>query len=559
MNRTGFLRENASPVQNETRSLARSFISLMPDSSKATRLFTSLIAGITVGLGLLFPVPAALATSDPRGLLVEIQQLLKKGDYAGARGRLTLALKEFPNEAAFYDFMGVVEVQSGNYHAAELDFQEAVVKAPRFTGAYLNLGRLYQEHGDRVPQASKKALEAYQRLLKFEPDNAEANYQSAYLLLLLGSFRSSLEHLGRLSAQAQESSQSLAVRCADYAALGDRARADLAAQQLTQSADFVEADLTSLLPVLEKQRRPDLEIKLLATLAERNPASPSPLYKLGVLYKNQGKYQQARETLEKVAEQDPSSVPLLAELARVANKQDDHKGALGYLAHARDLEPHNAAIHFFFGMVCVEENLGEEAYRSLKEAVTLDPANASYNYAFGAVAVQRPNASESIPYFKKYVELKPDDPRGRFALGAAYFYSDEDEQARKELESVADLPQTAAGAHYFLGRVANHQGQYAEAIKLLRGALKLSPRYADVYGELGLIYLKQKQYAEAEKNLRQALDLNPGSYPANLNLLILYQRTKDPRTDEQAKKFDKIRAERAERSQEFLRTIVVQP
>ena len=531
----------------------------MPDSPKTTRVLTSLIGGITVGVGLLFPVPAVAVTSDPRALVVEIRQLLEKGDYAGARGRLTLALKEFPNEAAFYDFMGVVEAQAGNYHAAELDFHEAVVKAPRFSGAYLNLGRLYQEHGDSIPQASEKALEAYQHLLKFEPDNVEANYQSAFLLQLLGSFKSSLEHLARLSPQAQESSQALAVRCADYAALGDRARADLAAQELAQSPDLAEADLISLLPVLEKQRRPDLEIKLLATLAERNPASLSTLHKLGVLYENQGKYQQARETLEKVAQQDPSSVPLLGELAHVANKQGDHKGALGYLAHARDLEPHNAAIHFFFGMVCLEENLAEEAYRSLKEAVTLDPANASYNYAFGAVAVQRLDASESIPYFKKYIELKPDDPRGRFSLGAAYFYSNDDEQARKELESVANLPQTAAGAHYFLGRLANHQGQYADAIKLLQEALKLSPQFADAYAELGLVYLKQKQYAEAEKNLRHALDLNPDSYTANLNLTILYQRTKDPRADEQAKKSEKIRAERAERWKELLRTVVVQP
>jgi tetratricopeptide (TPR) repeat protein len=556
------LRESASSAQNETRFLARSFTSLMPDSPKTTRALTCIIAGIVVGLGLLLPVPtfpAAAETSDPRALLVEIQQLLEKGDYAAARERLTVALKEFPNVAAFYNFMGVVEVESGNYRAAELDFQKSVEMAPRFTGAYLNLGRFYQEHAGKIPQASQKALEAYQRLLKFEPDNVEAIYQSAFLLQLLGSFKSSLEHLARLPDQAQERSQALAVRCADYAALGERTRADLAAQELAQSADLAEADLIPLLPVLEKHHRPDLEIKLLAALAKRNPPSPSTLYKLGVLFENEEKYQQARETFEKVAQQEPNSVPLLVELARVANRQDDHKGALGYLAHARDLEPRNAAIHFFFGIVCVEENLAEEAYHSLKEAVTLDPFNAFYNYAFGAVAVQREEPSESIPYFKKYIELKPDDPRGRFLLGAAYFYSDDDEQAHKELERVANLPQTAAGAHYFLGRVANRQGQYPEAIKMLQEALKFDPQFADAYAEMGLIYLKQKQYAEAEKNLCRALNLKPESYTANLNLMILYQRTKDPRADEQAKKFQKIRAERAERSKELLRTIVIQP
>ena len=530
----------------------------MPDSPKTTRALTALLAGIIAGLGILLPVPAAAEPSDPRALLDEVQQLLEKGDYASAREQLARALKEFPNEAPFYNFMGVVEVQSENYPAAELDFQQAVEKAPRFAGACLSLGRFYQEHGDKIPNASQKALGAYQRLLKFEPDNVEANYQSAFLLQLLGSFKSSLEQLARLPAQAQERSQALAVSCGDYTALGERPRAERAAQKLAQSADLAEADIVHLLPVLEKQHCPDLEIKLLAALAERNLASTSSLYKLGVLYEDQGKYQPARETLEQVSQQYPNYVPLLLELARVANKQNDNKGELGYLAHARDLEPHNAAIHFLFGMVCVEEKLVEEAYRSLKEAVTLDPANAYYNYAFGAAAIQRDDPRESIPYFKNYIELKPDDPRGKFSLGAAYYYSNDNEQARKELESVANIPQTAAGAHYFLGRVANRQGQYTEAIKLLQAALKLSPEYADAYAELGLIFLKQKQYAEAQKNLRQALDLNPDSYTANFNLMILYQRTQDPRADEQTKKFEKIRAERTERSNEFMRTIVIQ-
>jgi hypothetical protein len=59
--------------------------------------------------------------------------------------------------------------------------------------------------------------------------------------------------------------------------------------------------------------------------------------------------------------------------------------------------------------------------------------------------------------------------------------------------------------------------------------------------------------------LRRALDLDPASYSANLNLMILYQRTHDLRAEEQSKKFEKTRQERAERAQEFLRTIVVKP
>jgi tetratricopeptide (TPR) repeat protein len=210
-------------------------------------------------------------------------------------------------------------------------------------------------------------------------------------------------------------------------------------------------------------------------------------------------------------------------------------------------------------MVCVEENLAEEAYQALKKAVSLDPNNAYYNYALGAVASQREDASESIPYFQKYCELKPRDPRGRLALGSAYFNSYDTEKAEKVLETVSNDPETAAGAHYYLGRIANRKGDYAEAIRQLEVALKAHPDYADAYAELGLVHLKQKEYPQAEEALQKALKFRPDSYTANLNLMILYQRIGSPRAEEQAKRVEQVKKERAQRAKELLRAIRVEP
>jgi tetratricopeptide (TPR) repeat protein len=210
-------------------------------------------------------------------------------------------------------------------------------------------------------------------------------------------------------------------------------------------------------------------------------------------------------------------------------------------------------------MVCVKMNLAEEAYEALKKAVSLDPNNAYYNYAMGAVVLQRDGAGEAISYFRKYCELKPHDPRGRLALGSAYFASHDDESAEKIIITVASDPETAAGAHYYLGRIANQKGNYPEAIAQLQMALKAYPNYAEAYAEMGLVHLKQKDYPGARDDLQKALAINPDSYTANLNLMILYQRIKDPKADEQAKRFEQVRQERAERVKDFLRTIQVRP
>jgi tetratricopeptide (TPR) repeat protein len=497
-----------------------------------------------------------LAAQSPE-TIQKIQQLLQAGDSTTAQRLLSQALRESPNSGGLYNLQGVLKAQEGDFATAEASFQKAIQLEPHLEGAYLNLGRLYQEHKD--PGAGEKALGVYAALLRFAPDLPEANYQSAVLLMQKRLYAASLRHLAKLPAEAQSLSQALSVQCGDYAGLGQGGKAETAAEQMLHKVDLAEADVTSILPILTSRKNTPLALKLLQGLAARRLASFDSLHTLGLLYRSAGRPEEARQALEAAAQLQPSSAPILLDLARVAEDRKDYTGALGYLAHARELEPNNASIQFFWGMVCVEQGLAEEAYQGLKKAVALSPDNAYYNYALGAVAMQRQDASESIPYLKKYCELKPTDPHGRMALGAAYFNSHDDESAEKVLSTVARDPETAAGANFYLGRIANHQGKYPEAIHHLELALQARPDFADAYAELGLIHLKQREYGSAEEMLEKALKLNPESYLANLNLMTLYQRTKNPKAEEQAKRFEQVKEERAQRAKEFLRTIEVKP
>lgn len=495
----------------------------------------------------------------PSQALEGVQQLIQKGDLGKARTRVAEVLKTLPRDPNALNFMGVIDAQEGKYRAAVSDFRKAIAAAPRFTGAYLNLGRLYQETAAQNPEALKEGLALYDRLLKFEPEDLEATYQSAFLLWRLGSFSASLDRLARLPSDAQARPPALALRCGDLAGSKDLKQAETVAEKLLKHPDLVEADVLPLATFLLARHHEDLAVKLLEGVEERQLASVETLRRLAALDEQTGKLARARARLEKVAKRQPVTVPLLIELARVANAQSDHEGALGYLAHARDLDPKNPGVHFFFGMVCVEMNLVQEAYTSLRQAVQLEPNNPYYNYALGSVMTARNDVRESYPFLKKYCELKPQDPRGRLALGAAYYYGHDLELARRELESVVNNRQTAVGARFFLGRTANLEGRYDEAVRDLEQAIAMNPRFAGAYAELGSLRIKRKQYAEAEKALQKALEIEPEQYAANLNLMVLYQRTNDPRADAQAKHFDETKKKRAARELEFLRTIQVRP
>lgn len=519
-----------------------------------------LLVGIIILVGLFqrfsFPQPPP---GQPDETLKRAQELVQQGDITQARSLLRSEQGRFAREPGYYNLLGVIEARDGNYGAAETNFRQAIQMAPDFTGAYLNLGHLYQDNVAKDPKALQEALETYQRLLRVDPSHIEANYQSAVLLERQGSFKASLDHLARLPSAAQERPQALALRLANLAGLGERVEAEDVAKHLLASPDLTESDVISVLPRLRTDSDDELRLRLLEGLAARNLASSGSLQQLAKLYKQQKRWHEARSTLEKVAQIEVNLVPVLLDLAFAANEQADRKGALGYLAHARDLEPENAAVHFFFGMVCVEENLAQEAYESLKKALSLNPSNPYYNYAFGAVALQRKDPREAIPAFQKYCELKPQDPWGSFSLGATYFFSRDYDMAKEQFQAVTGFKETAAAAHYYLGRMASQEGDFSLAGRELKLALEADPKYPNAHAELGALHMKQREYGPAEKAFRQALELDPDNYNANFNLMVMYQRTKDERASAQTQRFEEIKKRRGERQLEMLRTIEVRP
>jgi tetratricopeptide (TPR) repeat protein len=506
-----------------------------------------------------FAHPQQNPANEREQTVLQIQQLIQDHDLAEARRQLAEAAKQYPSDEGFDNLLGIVEAQEGNYSAAEKSFNRAIAKAPKFTGAYLNLGRLYQENIAADPQARGKALEVYKRVLGYEPANQEANYQSAALLLQLGEYKKSLDHLLRLSSENQSSAQTLSLLCADYAALGNRQATDDAGTKLLSKSDFSEADTQQALLGLIPGKRDDLIVVMLEGLQERQPLSPAPLQTLGLAYERINRLAEARAALEKSFEQGKPEVGLLVELTRIARLQKDYQAALGYLGHARELEPENANLHYYFGVVCLDLNLVAEARNSFEKAVKLEPKNPEYNYAMGAASAFRHDPAEAVPYFEKFLKLKPQDPRGKLAMGAALFRAKDYEAATPWLKEAAAIPETATKAHYYQGAIALEEGRLEEGFAELQEALKGHADYLDALAELGRYYLMRKDFQQAEKQLQHALKVQSDHYTANFYLLMLYTRTKDPRQEAQAKRFEELKNLLAEKTQEFLRTVNVRP
>jgi len=491
--------------------------------------------------------------------ITEIQDLIDQNNLEAARQRVHEAQKRM-TDAGLDNLLGVIEAKSGDYAGAEQSFAIAIRRAPTFKPAYLNLARLYQENGNRDPKNKGKALALYEQLLRFDPANAEANYQAAALLMEQRQYQKSQEYLSRLPPDSQDISQALAVRCADLAGLGDRMHADQCAARLRSSPDFSEADAQTIAPALASAKRDDVIVGLEEALAERGTLSGQSLHTLGVAYEKTGQLSDARSALEQAfSSLGSSSTDILLELARVGQEQKDYKASLGYLAHAEDLNPKDATIPYYFGVVCLQLNLLAEAHTAMGKALALDPDNPSYNYSMGAVSVFSEGAEQAIPYFQKYLRLKPQDPRGKLALGAAYVRAKNYDAALPLLRESTSHSETASTAHYYLGRVLNEEGNPYGAIQQIELSLKSNPDDPDALAELGRSLLTTRQYPQARAELDHALALSPDHYQANLNLLLLYTKTGDARRDSQSQHVEELKKAAEEKSQELSRIISIKP
>jgi len=497
--------------------------------------------------------------SSPEAAVLAIQSAIQSGNYPEANRLVTHALADSPNDPELLNLRGVIHANRNELAEARKDFERAVTLAPTLAPAWQNLARSCQLTMVRDATASQCAAGAWQRVLKAQPEDPEARFSLAAVYHQQAKYADSLREIDKLPKDELTRAPTLALKLADLAGLGRLPEAGETAQRLCAAPDYSPADSEWLLAELAKPKLAPVLVALVESLDARGGASPEALRQLVVAYEQVDRLSDARKTLERLYLGDPQNPQHLFELARVAYLSHDLEGSVGYLGHARDLVPNDPQVHFLFGLVVEQLNLPLEARKSVAKAVALDPDNPDYNYALGSIIMHTREASAAIPCFRKFVDARPSDPKGRFALGVAYFSAGDYENCKREMQGVSSDAKTAGGAAYFLGRIARNEDNLDQAAVFLNRSISLLPKFADAYTELGRVRLRQDRMDEAQAAVSRALSLDPDSFQANNTQLIIYQRTHDPRAEEQKTRLQKLDEERGKRQELMLRSIEVKP
>ena len=297
--------------------------------------------------------------------------------------------------------------------------------------------------------------------------------------------------------------------------------------------------------VLEVSRRflqnkqTESALELLSRAAARPSVSGVLLARLGFVYAQLGKSEQAMVASRAAIKKAPGSLMGYQTLCHIYLQNKQPVEAMKILDEAAR-QPKETA-EFLIGLAELYSHLGVQTPTQRKEANT--KAISVLNRAEGMsrlnpamrmkVADDYNVAGDSARAAQIYLDLLkklPDVPgvreRVRARLADIYLRGSDRKHAAEQLEGIIADDPTNAQAYYSLAAIASEEGQLDKAEEYLRKAMVINPEAAPPYAELARVQIGQKKISDALGTLEKARAKFPRTFALEYLSGIAYSQQK---------------------------------
>jgi tetratricopeptide (TPR) repeat protein len=261
---------------------------------------------------------------------------------------------------------------------------------------------------------------------------------------------------------------------------------------------------------------------------EKNPG-----YELGIRYFNEGRYDEAVESLEKAIESLGPGDPTYALGMFYAAEAHVHLGTARF--HAGDLDaafrhfsiavkenPTYPDLYYRMGVIHHQRGELDEALDMLGRAIGLNESYFEAVCFLGIVLYEKERKEDADAAFKRALELGAENPGP-----ISKFLSDHIAGRATEIPPLARLREmmytdTDFDSLMREGVESYNTGHYDRAIELFTEAAAVHPDYADVFFKLGLSMLRHGDHEQARAAFLDALRINEGYTEARFYLGVSY-------------------------------------
>jgi tetratricopeptide (TPR) repeat protein len=496
------------------------------------------------------------------------------GDVDGAISDLRKGFQLDPRDREIgFNLATIYHLDKGMVEEAMAIYKELLAMDPRDPAVLHNLGLALMEKGEK-DEAISKIREA----LSIEPDNPYIMTSLGVALSSVGKDEEALSMWEKALKIDEDFVPALLCLGNHYSSKGSYGEAERIFRRILEREPDAGPDIYMKLAMcIYLQGRKEEAAQELEGIS-KEMESPDLYNLLGMMYKEIGKVEKARDSYEKALILDPDNLiakeainelrsPIRGGGMEGKKAEEIGKGLFKVEYHPEPIEVRRGMeipkpsgdspfIHANMAMSYATFGFLEKAREEAEKALKMDPACWEARIALGNILLTSGDAEGALKEYRKALEQRPSDPTIYNNIGICLLrigkYGDAIASLRKALAINPDMKEARlnlANALFDSGNFAEALSEYNAILKedenldaLFNSALCLDAlgryeealarleRYIDSGGEkragynaIGNVFLKRKDYEKAIGFYKKALE--DGAYePAIANLAICYER-----------------------------------
>ncbi len=262
-----------------------------------------------------------------------------------------------------------------------------------------------------------------------------------------------------------------------------------------------------------------------------DPKDTDSLIALGRLYRLTNQNSKAEDTFRKAIGSDPGSKPALSYLAQLYIDQGNYQDAITTLQRIAPADMDPSAL-VMLGQAYLQTRDYDKAVDAYNQALEQDPENQELRQYYAEALLEAGKSNEARTEFQKILRTDPNDGAAWLRLGHIDRVEGKFDEGREELAKAQNLLQDNPEVAYEQATLEEAAGNDDKAAAILQGLIKSSEKSDGHYtmGEaanravflerLGLIYRTDEKYDQAVAAFRQVVDLGPSQAPHGEALII---------------------------------------
>jgi tetratricopeptide (TPR) repeat protein len=432
-----------------------------------------------------------------------------------AENEFKIAIKLAPDSEEALTSLAYLYDEEGD-SAKAIELLNSVPDSARSSRLYSALGYTYEQKKDH-----KKAIEAYRRAIELDRDNLDSVRGLAQNLLSDGQLDAALEQYKSITEADPQDAQAHLRTAEINRRLG---KFGVALESLKKAGTLVQDTLEvpyNIALVYEVEGRYDEAAQIIQGLLKKGEKADGTynagernnravfLERLGTIYREMGKPQQAVETFRRILQLgDDNAVRGYQQIVDTYREQKQWQQATTAAQEAVNKFPNDRQLKLLLASQHAENGRGDAAVSEIKALLKGTPEDREIYIALAQIQTRLRHwkeAEEAVAQAEKLSTKPEEKDYVAFISGSVYERQKKYDQAEEQFKRVlAGDPHNGMALNYLGYMLADRGVRLDEALGYIKKATAQDPQNGAYLDSLGWAYYRMGNYVLAEENLRKA-------------------------------------------------------